>query len=131
GNGDRVSVIKANATGTGYSVVPYPQNIFSQRTNFVDINNDGHLDLFVCHDTEQSHAYRNNGAGSLLFDISLMPTLDVGGNYATVWTDYDNDGDIDMYMAKCSGGAPVGSPRRINLLYTNNGNGTFTENAAA
>lgn len=130
GNGNRVSVIKANDDGAGYTFHVYPQNIFSQRTNFVDIDNDGNLDLFVCHDVAQSHVYRNNGDGELLFDISMMPTLAVGGNYASVFVDYDNDGDMDMYMAKCRGGAPEGDSRRVNLLYTNNGNGTFTENAA-
>lgn len=131
GDSSRLSVIKANATGTGYTEIAYPQNIFTQRTNFVDINNDGNLDLWACHDVAQSHAYRNDGAGNLNFDISLMPTLAVGGNYATVWIDYDNDGDVDMYMAKCRGGAPVGDPQRINLLYKNNGNGTYTEVGAA
>jgi hypothetical protein len=130
GSGSRVAIIKANATGTGYTEIAYPQNIFTQRTNFVDINNDGNLDLWACHDVAQSHAYRNDGAGNLNFDISLMPTLPVGGNYQSMWTDYDNDGDIDMYLSKCRGGAPVGDSQRINLLYKNNGDGTFTESGA-
>lgn len=130
GSGNRVAVIKANATGTGYTEFAYPQNIFTQRANFVDINNDGHLDLWACHDVAQSHAYRNDGAGNLNFDISLMPTLAVGGNYQSQWSDLDNDGDIDMYLAKCRGGAAVGDPQRINLFYKNNGNGTFTESGA-
>jgi hypothetical protein len=131
GGSSRLTTIKSNATGTNYTEIPYPQNIFTQRTNFVDIDNDGNLDLWACHDVAQSHAYKNNGSGDLDFDISIMPTLAVGGNYATMWTDYDNDGDVDMYLAKCRGGAPVGDPQRINLLYRNNGNGTFTESGAA
>ncbi len=131
GNGSRVSTVKANEDGTVYSVFTYPQNIFTQRTNFIDINNDGHLDLFACHDVAQSHGYRNDGNGNLLFDTTLMPTLAVGGNYASIWTDYDNDGDQDMYLAKCRGGAPAGDPQRINLLYRNNGDGTFSEVGAA
>lgn len=127
GNGSRVSVVKANATGTGYTITQYPQNIFTQRTNFVDINNDGDLDLWACHDVAQSHAYRNDGAGNLTFDISLMPTLPVGGNYQSQWSDLDNDGDIDMYLSKCRGSAPAGDPQRINLYYKNNNDGTFTE----
>ena len=130
GSGNRVAVIKANATGSGYTEFAYPQNIFTQRANFVDINNDGHLDLWACHDVAQSHAYRNDGTGNLNFDISLMPTLAVGGNYQSQWSDLDNDGDIDMYLAKCRGGAAVGDPQRINLFYKNNGNGTFTESGA-
>lgn len=136
GSGNRVAIIKSNATGTGYTEIPYPQGIFTQRTNFIDINNDGHLDLFACHDVAQSHAYRNDGAGNLVFEIPFFPTLAVGGNYASIWTDYDNDGDQDMYLAKCRGGAPVGDPQRINLLYKNNRVGpspssTFTESGAA
>jgi hypothetical protein len=136
GDASRLTIVKANATGTAYTEIPYPQNIFTQRTNFIDINNDGHLDLFACHDVAQSHAYRNDGAGNLIFDIPFFPTLAVGGNYATMWTDFDNDGDQDMYMAKCSGGASVGDLKRINLLYKNNRisitpSNTYTEAAEA
>lgn len=130
GNGSRVTVLKANANGTEYSVIAYPQNIFTQRTNFVDIDNDGHLDLWACHDVNQNHPYRNDGNGNLLFDYSLFPTSAEGGNYATIWTDYDNDGDIDMYEAKCRGGALPDDPKRINILYQNDGSGTYTDKAA-
>lgn len=142
GGGSRLAVVKANNAGDGYinlvsnnpqnpALNNFNRNIFSQRTNFSDINNDGNLDLFACHDVDQSHVYRNDGEGNLIFDIPMFPTLDVGGNYSTVWVDYDNDGDLDMYEAKCRGGAPIGDLQRINLLYTNNGDGTYTENAAA
>ncbi len=131
GGGSRLAVIRANNGGTAYTETPYPQYIFTQRTNFIDINHDGQLDLFACHDVDQSHAYRNDGAGNLVFDIPFFATLDVGGNYQSMWTDYDNNGFQDMYMSKCRGGAPVGDPQRINLLYHNNGDGTFTERGAA
>lgn len=131
GNASRLTVLKATDDGSNFTVLAYPQNIFTQRTNFVDINNDGNLDLWACHDVAQSHAYRNDGNGNLNFDISLMPTLAVGGNYASMWNDYNNDCLIDMYLAKCRGGAPVGDAQRINLLYKNNGDGTFTEVGAA
>lgn len=130
GNSNRLTVIKSNTGGTSYTEVPYSQSIFTQRTNFVDINNDGNLDLWACHDVAQSYSYRNDGAGNLIFDTTFMPTLAVGGNYQSQWTDYDNDGDIDMYLAKCRASAAVGDPQRINLLYKNNGNGTFTESGA-
>ncbi len=129
GNGSRITVLKN--TGTGYNVIAYPQNIFSQRTNFIDIDNDGNLDLWACHDVNQNHPYRNDGSGNLIFDYSLFPTTNEGGNYATIWIDYDNDGDTDMYEAKCRGGAPINDPRRINLLYQNNGDGTYTDVAPA
>lgn len=131
GNSSRVSLVRANDNGTGYSIISYPQNIFTQRTNFVDINNDGHLDLFACHDVAQSHVYRNDGEGNLIYDVSLLPTSSVGGNYASIFTDYNNDGLVDLYLSKCRGGAPPNDPQRINLLYENNGDGTFTEVGAA
>jgi len=131
GGSSRLCLAQANADGSAYTEVTYPQNIFTQRTNFVDINNDGHLDLWACHDVAQSHAYRNDGQGHLNFDISLMPTLPLAGNYQSTWTDINNDGKIDMYLAKCRGGAVVGDPQRINLLYINQGGGTFVESGAA
>ncbi|MDG1260955.1 MAG: FG-GAP-like repeat-containing protein [Flavobacteriales bacterium] len=127
GNGSRVSFCMANDDGTDYTEDPRPEYIFSQRSTMADIDNDGHLDVFVCHDVDQSHPYRNDGTGYLVLDQSLIETLDVGGNYAAIWCDYDNDWDIDLYITKCRGGAGVGDPQRINLLYRNNGDGTFSE----
>jgi urease beta subunit len=47
-----------------------------------------------------------------------------GGNYGSVWIDYDNDCDIDLFIAKCRGGD---SPANINQMHRNNGDGTYTE----
>lgn len=131
GSGSQVSFVYANDNGTGYEEVNVAANIFTQRTNMVDIDNDGHLDAFACHDVDQSHPYRNDGLGNLVEDQGLITTVAIGGNYASIWTDFDNDGDIDMYMSKCRGGALPNDPQRINGLYQNNGDGTFTEMAAS
>lgn len=125
GNGSRVSFAYANNDGTGFMEDSFPEYIFSQRSTFSDIDNDGKLDAFVCHDVDQSHPYRNVN-GVLELDFNLINTLDAGGNYAAIWVDYDNDYDSDLYITKCRGGAPVGDPQRINLMYRNNGDGTFT-----
>jgi hypothetical protein len=125
GAGNACSFVYANDDGTSYTEDAFPQYIFSQRTTFSDIDNDGNLDSFVCHDVDQSHPYRNVN-GVLELDFSLINTLDAGGNYAAIWVDYDNDYDSDLYITKCRGGAPVGDPQRINLLYRNNGDGTYT-----
>ncbi len=125
GDGNECSFVYANDNGTGWVEDLQPENIFSQRTTFNDIDNDGNLDAFVCHDVAQSRPYRNVD-GVLSYDISLIATLAVGGNYAAIWVDYDNDWDSDLYITKCRGGAVEGDPQRINLLYRNNGNGTFT-----
>lgn len=127
GDGDAVSFVKANATGTAYAEYLMPGFIFSQRSTMSDIDNDGHLDAFVCHDVDQSHPYRNDGAGNMVLDQTLIVTADRPGNYAAIWTDYDNDGDNDLYITKCRGGALPGDINRTNLLYQNNGDGTFSE----
>ena len=130
GNGSRVSFVMANEDGTVYTEdASHTEYIFSQRSTMADIDNDGDLDSFVCHDVDLSHPYRNDGDGNMTLDQNLIETIDLPGNYAAIWVDYDNDGDSDMYLTKCRGGSSPGDPERDNAMYTNNGDGTFTENA--
>jgi len=123
-----VSFIYANANGSAYTEVAKPDYIFSQRTSFADINNDGHLDAFICHDEDENHPFRNDGSGNLTLDYDLLKTPeDLPGNYTVTWVDYDNDGDLDMHMAKCVQGAGPTDIGRINLLYNNDGQSNYTE----
>lgn len=133
-----LKLLKANATGTDYTLeVINILPIFLQGSNFADINNDGNIDIFACHDDGVSQAYRNNGSGGFTYDpemidpVSTVPS-DNSGNYGSIWTDYDNDGDLDLYISKCRLG--VSNPmdgRRLNLLFENDGNGNYTDVAAA
>ncbi|MCB0447075.1 MAG: VCBS repeat-containing protein [Gelidibacter sp.] len=127
GSGSGVTFMKANATGTGFTQVGSSEYVFSQRSNFVDINNDGHLDAFVCHDVQPNVYYINDGNGGFTFHQGGLGDYSSGGNYGSIWIDYDNDRDVDMFIAKCGGE----TARRTNVMLTNNGDGTFTENAAA
>ena len=127
GSGSGVTFMKANSTGTSFTELSGPQYVFSQRSNFADINNDGDLDAFVCHDVEPNVYYINDGSGNLTFNQGGLGDYASGGNYGSIWIDYDNDGDLDMFIAKCGGE----TARRMNQMLTNNGDGTFTENAAA
>jgi hypothetical protein len=110
---------------------------FLQGANFVDINNDGQVDFFACDDVDISKPYLGTGGQSMTYDLSLLPAYstvpsDNSGNYASIWTDYDDDGDGDMYLSKCRLG--VGDPgdgRRRNQLFRNEGNGSFTDVAEA
>ncbi len=131
GGGDKVSFLMANDNGTDYTEIVMPDSIFSQRSTMADIDNDGDLDAFVCDDNELSHPFRNDGFGNMTLDQNLIVTADRPGNYSAIWTDYDNDDDIDLYITKCKGGAPPGDINRTNLLYQNNGDGTYSEVAAA
>jgi len=148
GSGSGVTFMRSDGTGSGFTEISGSEYVFSQRSNFVDINNDGHLDAFVCHDVEPNVYYINDGSGNLTFyqgaqyddGCSNAPTaIDnvgvIGGlgnycsgcNYGSIWIDYDNDRDMDMFIAKCGGEIA----RRTNQMLTNNGDGSFTENASA
>ena len=129
GSGSGVVFLKANANGTGYTTDRKAQNYLVQRTNFVDINNDGKLDAFACDDNAPNRYYMNDG--TILNHIQGgIGDFASGGNYASNWFDFDNDGDIDMYLAKCGqGGSGVGG--NIDQLHRNNGDGTYTNVAAA
>ncbi len=127
GDGNAVSFVMANSDGTAYTESAIPGFIFSQRSTIADIDNDGDLDAFVCHDVGQSQPFRNDGNGNMVLDQTLVETFDRPGNYAAIWTDYDNDDDIDLYITKCVQGSQPGNVDRTNLLYRNNGDGSFTE----
>lgn len=122
GGGSGASIIMSNSTGTAYSHFADANYIFSQRTNVVDVNNNGVADAFVCHDVDANVWYESNGNGTFVHHQGgLGPN---GGNYGSVWIDYDNDCDIDLFIAKCGSDA-------IDQLHRNNGDGTFTSVGAA
>lgn len=127
GGGSGVTFMYATADGTGFTEVSGPQYVFSQRSNFVDVNNDGHLDAFVCHDVQPNVHYLNDGTGNLGFIQGGLGDTPDGGNYGSIWIDFDNDHRIDLFIAKCRGGSQV--PASVDQLHRNNGDGTFTEMA--
>jgi len=131
GNTNGVTFWKSNSTGTAYTSHKPGQYIFCQRTNFVDINNDGNLDAFSCHDIDPNVYYINQGGSNADFTYYqsgvtpgayMLGIIPSGGNYASLWTDFDNDGDLDLFISKCSGPACE--------LHRNDGNGVFTDISA-
>ena len=126
GGGSGLTFVTSNSTGTAYTATSPGQYIFCQRTNFIDLNNDGHLDVFSCHDVDPNIYYLNNGTGGLIYNqsgvngamnLGLSPN---GGNYGSMWVDYNNDGHPDLFIAKCGSVPP-------DELHRNNGDGTFTD----
>ncbi|MEZ4965656.1 MAG: FG-GAP-like repeat-containing protein [Saprospiraceae bacterium] len=131
---DGIKIAMANAGGTAFDLLTLTgPGTFVQGVNFADINNDGWLDAFVCHDDGASRIFGNDGAGNLVYqplwiDLATVPASDNSGNYGSVWSDVDNDGDLDLYIAHCRQGvsSPT-NPTRINQLFLNNGDGTYTQ----
>ncbi len=133
---NQVKVLTAQGNGMGYLMKNLPgPTIFLQGSNFVDIDNDGFVDIFGCHDDGESRIWANDGTGNFVaadswIDMQTIPASDNSGNYGSLWTDFDNDGDLDLYIAKCRFGVTNPSdPRRINALYQNDGNHNFEEKA--
>jgi hypothetical protein len=91
-----------------------------------DYDNDGLEDLFVANANAQNdYLYRNNGDGT--FTSILAGDIVNDGKYspAAVWGDYDNDGYLDLFVTVFDYPSP-----QQNLLYHNEGNGTFTKATA-
>ncbi|MBX7094110.1 MAG: FG-GAP-like repeat-containing protein [Flavobacteriales bacterium] len=139
-------VLMMNANGTSVTVQNLsPGNFFVQNITLGDFDNDGSTDIFSCDDNAPAHIFLNNGSGTfsastiINFDITPGQTSgtsnDDSGNYGSVYTDFDNDGDLDLYIAKCrqavTGPGATSDPRRINIMFRNNGDGTYTEMATS
>ena len=119
-----------------------------------DFDNDGFTDLFVTY-WGQNVLYRNRGDGTMQ-DVTAAAGL---GRTSTRWgsgcafLDYDLDGRVDLFVsnyvdfdlatARLPGSEPFcqllgmavncgprGLKGESNLLYHNNGNGTFTDRSA-
>ncbi|MBL7962742.1 MAG: VCBS repeat-containing protein [Flavobacteriales bacterium] len=134
GSYDNVRHMQISAPGVFNLVVIPNSQQFMQCANMADVNNDGHVDGFGCHDDGPSRIYLNNGSGTLGYnnyiDFTTTPSSDMSGNYGSTWTDFDNDGDLDLYIAKCRQGVTnQNDPRRINVLYVNDGSNNYTEMA--
>ena len=141
GSYDGVHVQHITSPGVSTSMELSNGSMFMQACNWADIDNDGYLDVFACHDDGLSRMWSGAADGTLTPTTALI-TLDNyvladyaggsdhSGNYGTVFTDFDNDGDIDLFIAKCRQFVnDPNDPRRINQLWVNDGNGNFTEEA--
>ncbi len=94
-----------------------------------DYDNDGHLDLFVAnwsciprcphpYEGERDALYHNKGDGTFDDVRYLLNPGKQGAGFIASWTDYDNDGDLDLYVVNDEFVISTG-----NLLYRNEGAG--------
>ena len=88
---------------------------------FIDVDGDGDLDLFVAFRDRANMLYRNSG--HVFTDVAASIGLaDTRKSVGAVWFDYQQDGDLDLYVANQDGDA--------NGFFRNDG-GTFTDVADA
>lgn len=107
-----------------------------------DYDTDGDIDLFISHWIDQEYVlYRNllkedeNAKGIRFVDESYSAMLaevtlkEIG--WGTALFDYDNDGDLDIFVANGSTFQKLEQPEVLipqhNQLFRNEGDGTFTD----
>jgi hypothetical protein len=94
-----------------------------------DFDNDGRTDLAVCL-ADGVHLLRNRGSGSFE-DVTGRAGIRQEKNCVSVsFVDYDHDGDLDLLVIQAADHSQAASKQR-NVLWRNNGNGTFTDVSAA
>jgi len=85
-----------------------------------DYDNDGLVDIFIPNGNDRPNSlFRNLGAFQFEKITEGTIVTDAKNSVGAAWGDYDNDGDLDLFVANASG--------QHNDLYQNNGNGTFTK----
>jgi hypothetical protein len=88
-----------------------------------DYDDDGCVDLFVGNVNDQDNLLYHNNCDGTLTKISDSPvTVDDGFSGSSNWVDYDNDQDLDLFVANVD---------QDNFLYRNNGNGSFTKTSTS
>lgn len=88
----------------------------SRSANWVDANNDGLLDIYVCNQFGQDYLYLNLGNDN--FDAQPVGPPDYT-SWSSNWGDYDNDGDQDLVT--------VGFWGYESRFYQNDGQGNLTD----
>jgi hypothetical protein len=127
---------KAGVRGEGFSVAAAS----------ADFDNDGLPDLFVA-GVNRNFLYRNRGDGTFE-DVTVNAGVSNQGRWAVSagWFDYDNDGRLDLFVVNYVKWDPLKEPvcgdaagghrsychpkfyeALPNILYHNNGDGTFTD----
>jgi enediyne biosynthesis protein E4 len=133
---------RAGLRGDGYSL----------GVAVADYDNDGRPDIYVT-GVNRNILYHNNGDGTFTDVTSRGGVSGVSAgkkllSVSAAWIDYDNDGRLDLFVTNYLDWSPensrvCGAPgKRLscppslykgqpNILYHNNGDGTFTDVSAA
>ena len=90
----------------------------SQAAVWADIDNDGFVDLFVGNESAPAQLFRNRGDGTFEDIAAAAGVSSTAFTKAVAAADYDNDGDVDLYVSNLGDG---------NVLYRNDGSRRFTD----
>jgi hypothetical protein len=100
--------------------------VWKSGVTFVDVNNDGLLDLYICRFDAPNLLYINQGNGTFK-ESAHAYGLDVkDASVMASFCDYDRDGWLDVYIATNMLSEAAGPSGRRGYMFHNNGDGTFT-----
>ncbi|MDQ7063258.1 MAG: FG-GAP-like repeat-containing protein [candidate division KSB1 bacterium] len=108
---------EGNGTFTEVGQAPFTEDEgASVGCSWGDFDNDGWLDLFVANQGGTDFLYRNNSNGTFSKVQNTPVTEKAGASTGSSWIDFDNDGDLDLYVTTFGEGG---------RLFRNLGNGFF------
>ena len=100
--------------------------VWNQGATFVDINNSGRLDLYVCRYNAPNLLYINQGDGTFK-EMAHEYGLDVvDSSVMAAFSDYDRSGWLDVYVTTNLLNITTHPGGQRGYLFRNNRNGTFT-----
>jgi len=127
--GERDHLFHNNGDGTFTDVsekagVSDPQGFYGLASVFVDVDDDGWIDLLVANDSTPNYLYtnRHNGTFEDVSYLSGFALSEDGREQASMGIavgDFNRDGKVDFYVTAFSDD--------YNTLYTNDGDGNFTD----
>ncbi len=116
---------------TAALAVPGFQEFMPSGVAVGDFNRDGFPDIFVLlGGIEADRLFINTGRGTFVNQARLWGVNKVHAGCGVSAADYDKDGWIDLYITSFGNGTDNKGQHGKNILYHNNGNGTFTDVAA-
>jgi hypothetical protein len=100
--------------------------IWKQGATFVDVNNDGLLDIYVCRSNAPNLLYINQGDGTFKEEAHAYGLDVADGSVMAYFNDYDRDGWLDVFLQTNVLDAAAHPEGQRSYLFHNNRNGTFT-----
>jgi enediyne biosynthesis protein E4 len=101
--------------------------VWNTGATFADVNNDGRPDLYVCRFDSPNLLFINQGDGTFKESAKAYGLAVKDASVMASFADYDRDGDLDVYIQTNILNYAAAFKGRPDLLFKNNGNGTFTD----
>jgi enediyne biosynthesis protein E4 len=102
-------------------------SIWKQGVTFVDVNNDGWLDIYVCRFGAPNLLYINQGNGTFKEEAAARGLAVVDASGMGAFCDFDRDGWLDVYIQTNMYNAAAQPNGRRDYLFRNRGDGTFED----